>query len=63
MKKLTSISYFEMPEGLNEAITYSEIDEHGQIIAKNQKLSRIITNEEEISIIKEVMNKAQKRLE
>lgn len=63
MKKLTSISYFEMPEGLNEAITYSEIDENGQIIAKNQKLSRIITNIDEISIIKGIMNDAQKILE
>lgn len=42
MKKITSRTYFTTAEGERVSLTYSEIDENGNIIKENERVNRIV---------------------
>ena len=44
MKIVTSVTVFHDAVGLRMSVTYSEVDETGQVIADNIRYDRIITD-------------------
>ena len=60
MRIVTSVSLFKVAAGQRMSITYSEINENGEFLKENVKVSRIITNNDELSNINNVLNDAQK---
>lgn len=49
MKIVTSVTVFHDAVGLRMSVTYSEVDETGQIIADNMRYDRIITDADKIN--------------
>lgn len=45
MKKVSSISTFKTELGNMLALTYSEIDESGNIIKRNSKISKVVVDD------------------
>lgn len=60
MRIVTSVSLFKVAAGQRMSITYSEINENGEFLKENVKVSRIITNNDELSNINNVLSDAQK---
>jgi len=46
---VTSVTVFHDAVGLRMSVTYSEVDETGQIIADNMRYDRIITDADKIN--------------
>ena len=59
MRIVTSVSLFKVAAGQRMSITYSEINENGEFLKENVKVSRIITNNDELSNINNVLNDAK----
>lgn len=59
MRIVTSVSLFKTAAGQRMSITYSEINESGDITKENAKVSKIIVSEDVLSKIDTVMNEAQ----
>jgi len=49
LKIVTSVTVFHDAVGLRMSVTYSEVDETGQIIADNMRYDRIITDADKIN--------------
>ena len=63
MKKLTSITILDRPEGITVSYIYSTINEDGQITERNVRKSYIVMNEEELNIIKQIKEKVDLKLQ
>ena len=59
VKKVTSVTTFNSAAGQKIAITYSLIDDNGNIVAANQKISRVVQDEELQTKIDKVTESAQ----
>ena len=59
MRIVTSVSLFKVAAGQRMSITYSEINENGEFLKENVKVSRIITNNDELSNINNGLNDAK----
>lgn len=59
MKKVTSVSTFMTSIGQRLSITYSEINDNGEIIKDNIKVSRIIMDKDILTNINNIINDAQ----
>ena len=60
MKTATSSTVFRDAVGMRLSVTYSEVDdETGRIIADNKRVTRVITDSEQISCAQELINIAQ----
>lgn len=46
MKKITSMTVLTTGEGKRISITYSEIDDKGNLTSENNRVNRIIVNED-----------------
>ena len=46
MKKITSMTVLTTGEGQRISITYSEIDDKGNLVSENNRVNRIIVDEE-----------------
>lgn len=58
-KIVTSVSLFKVAAGQRMSITYSEINENGEIIRDNVKVARIITDSTMLDNIDNVLSDAQ----
>lgn len=59
MKVVTSVTIFDDSVGKRMSMTYSEIDEQGQIIADNKRFDKVVTDVGEIADIEAVKQIAQ----
>lgn len=62
MKKITSITILNRPEGLTNSYTYSVINDEGIVTERNKRESYVITDEEELSAVDVLKNKVKNRL-
>ena len=62
MKKITSITILNRPEGLTNSYTYSVINDEGIVTERNKRESYVITDEEELSTVDVLKNKVKNRL-
>lgn len=53
-KKITSITILTTGEGKRISLTYSEIDESGNLTSENNRLNRIIVNDEVLETVGEL---------
>lgn len=60
MKIVTSIGLFNDAVGKRISITYSEIDEAGQIISDNKRVDRVVTDQTAIDHANALSEYAQK---
>ncbi|MFG6326558.1 MAG: hypothetical protein K1W00_06880 [Lachnospiraceae bacterium] len=58
-KVVTSVSLFKVAAGQRMSITYSEINEKGEIVKDNVKVARIITDNTTLDNINTVLLDAQ----
>lgn len=58
-KIVTSVSLFKVAAGQRMSITYSEINENGEIIKDNVKVARIIADSTMLDNIDNVLSDAQ----
>ena len=63
MKKLTSITLLNRPEGVTVSYTYSTIDEQGQVTERNVRKSYVILDQEELELYTKLEEKVNKRLQ
>ena len=60
MKTATSSTVFRDAVGMRLSVTYSEVDdETGRIIADNKRVTRVMTDSEQIACAQELINIAQ----
>lgn len=53
-KKITSITILTTGEGKRISLTYSEIDEGGNLTSENNRVNRIIVNEDVLEKVAEI---------
>ena len=63
MKIVTSITTWNDAVGKRVSITYSEIDEQGNIVSDNNRIDRVVTDSSVKSIIDDLMDYAQSVVE
>lgn len=63
MKVVTSITTWNDAVGKRVSITYSEIDEQGNIVSDNNRIDRVVTDSSVKSIIDDLMDYAQSVVE
>lgn len=51
MKKVTSITILTTAEGKRLSLTFSEIDEGGNIIKENERVNRVVVDEAALGVI------------
>ena len=59
MKTVTSITFWNDAVGKRLSITYSEINENGQIIADNKRIDRVVTDKKDINHLEAISEIAQ----
>ena len=59
MKTVTSITNWNDAVGKRMSITYSEINEKGEIIADNKRIDRVVTDNSVVQLINNLMDYAQ----
>ena len=59
MKTITSVTAFQDAIGMRLSMTYSEIDEKGQVISDNGREDRVITDSAAKKAAKSLMDYAQ----
>ena len=59
MKIVTSITVWNDAVGKRMSITYSEINEQGQIISDNKRIDRVVTDADAVANITSLTNFAQ----
>lgn len=59
MRKVTSYTVYETSVGTKVAITYSEIDEEGNITKENERIGKIVLDEEIKKSMENVKNFSQ----
>lgn len=63
MKKVTSITLLTTAEGKRISLTFSEIDEKGNIVSENKRINKVVVNPTLADIINELEEQAQTLLE
>ena len=51
MKKVTSITILTTAEGKRLSLTFSEIDESGNIVKENDRVNRVVVDEAALGVI------------
>lgn len=59
MKKVTSMTILTTAEGKRISITYSEIDENGNIIEENKRINKVLVNRGALDCVMELEEFAQ----
>lgn len=59
MKKVTSMTILTTAEGKRLSITYSEIDESGNIIEENKRINKVLVNRAALDCVMELEGFAQ----
>lgn len=59
MKKVTSMTILTTAEGKRLSLTFSEIDDNGNIIKENERANRVIVDGNALGIIAELEDFAQ----
>lgn len=59
MKKVTSMTVLTTAEGKRLSITFSEIDDKGNIIKENERVNKIVVDQSALSCITELESFAQ----
>ncbi len=59
MKRVTSMTTFTTAEGERLSITFSDIDDNGNIIRENERVNKVVVDQEVLSFIQELKNFAQ----
>lgn len=59
MKKVTSMTTLTTAEGKRLSITYSEIDDNGNIIKENERVNKVVVNRNALGCITELEEFAQ----
>lgn len=59
MKRVTSMTTFTTAEGERLSITFSDIDDNGNIIRENDRVNKVVVDQEILSFIQELKNFAQ----
>ena len=54
IKKITSTTILTTGEGKRISITYSEIDETGNLVSENNRLNRIIVDDEILEMVEKL---------
>ena len=59
MKKVTSMTILTTAEGKRLSLTFSEIDDNGNIIKENERANRVVVDGNALGIIAELEDFAQ----
>ena len=59
MKKVTSMTVLTTAEGKRLSITFSEIDEKGNIIKENERVNKVVVDQSALNCITELEGFAQ----
>lgn len=59
MKKATSMTVLTTAEGKRLSITFSEIDENGNIVKENERVNKVVVNRDALACISELEEFAQ----
>lgn len=59
MKKVTSMTVLTTAEGKRLSITYSEIDNSGNILSENNRVNKVLVNKEILECVAEIEEFAQ----
>lgn len=59
MKKVTSITTLTTAEGKRLSLTFSEIDENGNIVKENERVNKVVVNRNALACISELEEFAQ----
>lgn len=59
MKKVTSMTILTTAEGKRLSLTYSEIDESGNIIEENKRVNKVLVNRAALDYVMELEEFAQ----
>lgn len=59
MKKVTSMTILTTAEGKRLSLTYSEIDENGNIIEENKRVNKVLVNRSALDCVSELEEFAQ----
>ena len=59
MKKVTSMTVLTTAEGNRLSITFSEIDEKGNIIKENERVNKVVVDQSALNCITELEGFAQ----
>lgn len=59
MKKVTSMTILTTAEGKRLSLTYSEIDESGNIIEENKRVNKVLVNRSALDCVSELEGFAQ----
>lgn len=59
MKKATSMTVLTTAEGKRLSITFSEIDDNGNIIKENERVNKVVVNRSALDCIAELEDFAQ----
>lgn len=59
MKKVTSMTILTTAEGKRISLTYSEIDENGNIIEENKRINKVLVNKAALDCVMELEEFAQ----
>lgn len=59
MKKVTSMTVLTTAEGKRISVTFSEIDDNGNIIKENERVNKVVVNRNALSCIADLEEFAQ----
>lgn len=59
MKKVTSITILTTAEGKRLSLTFSEIDDNGNIVKENERVNKVVVNRNALDCITELEDFAQ----
>lgn len=59
MNKVTSMTILTTAEGKRISLTYSQIDQNGNIIKENERINRVVMNNDALAYIAELEDFAQ----
>ncbi|NBH24650.1 peptide chain release factor 2 [Lachnospiraceae bacterium] len=59
MKRVTSMTVLTTAEGKRLSLTFSEIDENGNIVKENERVNKVVVNRNALACISELEEFAQ----
>lgn len=59
MKKVTSMTVLTTAEGKRLSLTFSEIDDNGNIVKENERVNKVVVNRNALDCITELEDFAQ----
>lgn len=63
MKKVTSITILTTAEGKRISLTFSEINDNGDIIKENERVNKVVVSQNALDIISDLEDFAQNIIE